>query len=98
MSVNAATREHGINYSLMVHGLKNADVELNRKVLSELAQTEPYAFKSITLLAKSQVKPEWLERRNKREMEKLYNVRKVKSDELDSDIPQYTTMQEILRY
>lgn len=96
VSCNAAAREHGINYSLMIRGLKNANVELNRKILSELAQTEPFAFKSLTLTAKSELDSEWVERRNKHEAKKLYAIKEEDLDEKNS-IPEYTTMQKILK-
>src|SRR5213079_1993983 len=42
--INAAVREHGMTYSKFMHGLKLAGVELDRKVLSDLAIREPEAF------------------------------------------------------
>ncbi len=45
--INAATRMEGMSYSKFMHGLKNADIHLNRKVLADLALNEPDAFKSI---------------------------------------------------
>ena len=96
MSCNAAAREHGMNYSLMIRGLKNANVELNRKILSELAQTEPYAFKSLALTAQSELDSEWIERRNKHEAKKLYAI-KEKDLNTEEVIPEYTTMQKILK-
>ena len=45
--INAAVREHGMVYSRFVDGLNKAGIELDRKVLSELAISEPAAFKSI---------------------------------------------------
>ena len=96
MSCNAAAREHGMNYSLMIRGLKNANVELNRKILSELAQTEPYAFKSLALTAQSELDSEWIERRNKHEAKKLYAI-KEKDLNTKEVIPEYTTMQKILK-
>src|SRR6476661_4935302 len=45
--INAATREHGMSYSQLMGGLKKAGIELNRKVLADLALNHPAAFKGI---------------------------------------------------
>lgn len=42
--LNAAVREHGLNYRDFIAGLKSANIQLNRKVLSELALTAPDEF------------------------------------------------------
>ena len=42
--INAAVRERGLHYSTFVHGLKKANVELDRKMLSEMAIYDPAAF------------------------------------------------------
>ncbi len=47
MRVNAAAREHGMSYSKFIGGLKKANIELNRKVLADLAMNHPDAFKAI---------------------------------------------------
>jgi large subunit ribosomal protein L20 len=52
--INAAAREHGLSYSRMVHGLKAAGVEVDRKILAELAVVDPKAFGELANLAKSQ--------------------------------------------
>jgi large subunit ribosomal protein L20 len=52
--INAAAREHGLSYSRMIHGLKQAGVEVDRKILAELAVTDPKAFGDLAELAKSQ--------------------------------------------
>lgn len=51
--VNAASRARGMMYSRFIHGLKKADVELNRKVLSEIAIHDPKAFDHLVEVAKS---------------------------------------------
>ncbi|MDP6107293.1 MAG: 50S ribosomal protein L20 [Candidatus Brocadiia bacterium] len=51
--LSAATRARGTNYSQFIAGLKKADVTLNRKVLSELAISEPEDFSRIVELAES---------------------------------------------
>ena len=45
--INAAAREHGLNYSQFMGGLIKAEIEVNRKVLAELAVNEPNAFKAL---------------------------------------------------
>jgi large subunit ribosomal protein L20 len=50
--LNAAVRECGITYSRFIDGLNRAGVEIDRKVLSELAIHEPAAFKAIVEKAK----------------------------------------------
>jgi len=50
--LNAAVREFGLTYSRFINGLALAGIEIDRKVLSELAITEPAAFKAIVETAK----------------------------------------------
>src|SRR4051795_510783 len=45
--INAGVREHGMTYSQFMHGIKLAGVDLDRKVLSDLAIREPEAFAAI---------------------------------------------------
>ncbi len=52
--INAAARQHGISYSRLMHGLLQAGVVIDRKVLADLAGSEPKAFAEIAELAKSQ--------------------------------------------
>jgi large subunit ribosomal protein L20 len=51
--INAAVREHGLTYSRFIAGLASAGVEVDRKVLSELAIHEPAAFAAIVAQAKN---------------------------------------------
>lgn len=51
--INAAARENGTTYGKLIAGLKAANVELDRKVLAELAVNEPKAFAAIVKSAKS---------------------------------------------
>lgn len=50
--ISAATKEQGVSYSAFVHGLKKANVQLNRKMLSQLAIFEPKAFSQLVDIAK----------------------------------------------
>ena len=45
--INAACRQHGISYSKFIYGLKKNKIELDRKILAELAQKHPQAFEKI---------------------------------------------------
>ena len=45
--INAASREHGLNYARFMSGLKHAGIEVDRKVLADLAVREPEAFKAL---------------------------------------------------
>ena len=49
--INAAAREHGLSYSRLMAGLKAAEVEIDRKILAELAVTDPAAFAKLAQLA-----------------------------------------------
>ena len=50
--INAASRQFGIVYSVFIKGLKLAEIDLDRKVLSDIAIKEPEMFKSIVEKAK----------------------------------------------
>ena len=52
--INAAARENGLSYSRLINGLKCANVEVDRKILAQLAVTDPQAFGALADLAKSQ--------------------------------------------
>jgi large subunit ribosomal protein L20 len=49
--INAAARMHNLSYSKFIHGLKLANVDLDRKVLAELAISDPVGFAKIAELA-----------------------------------------------
>ena len=53
--INAAAREHGLSYSRFINGLQQAGVEVDRKVLAQLAVSDPKAFGDLAELAKSKV-------------------------------------------
>lgn len=50
--INAATRAHGLSYSRLIHGLKQANVQLDRKALADLAVRDDAAFAAIVEVAK----------------------------------------------
>src|ERR1035437_13248 len=53
--INAAARINGLSYSKLIHGLKTAVVEIDRKVLADLAVTDPRGFAEIASLAKNKI-------------------------------------------
>ena len=53
--INAAARMNGLSYSKLMHGLKLAGGEVNRKMLSEMAISDPAGFAALAELAKSKV-------------------------------------------
>ena len=53
--INAAARLNGLSYSRFMYGLKLANVELNRKVLAELAVNDPEGFTALAECAKAQL-------------------------------------------
>ena len=53
--INAACRANGINYSTFMNGLKKAGVEINRKMLAELAVNDKAAFTALTEMAKAKL-------------------------------------------
>ena len=53
--INAAARINGLSYSNMMHGLKLAGVDINRKMLAEMAVNDAEGFKTLTEVAKKQI-------------------------------------------
>jgi large subunit ribosomal protein L20 len=53
--INAGARQNGISYSQFIHGLKQADVRLDRKVLADIAIRDPQAFSQIVETAKAAI-------------------------------------------
>jgi large subunit ribosomal protein L20 len=51
--INAGARQHGLTYSQFMHGLKLAGLDLDRKVLSDIAIREPEAFQAIAATAQA---------------------------------------------
>jgi large subunit ribosomal protein L20 len=51
--INAAARQEGLSYNQFIAGCKKANIELDRKVLADLAVREPAAFKAVAEQAKS---------------------------------------------
>jgi large subunit ribosomal protein L20 len=53
--INAAARMNGLSYSKLMHGLKLAEVEINRKMLSEMAINDAEGFKELAEVAKAKL-------------------------------------------
>lgn len=51
--INAATRMNGLSYSKFMHGLKKANIDMNRKMLSEMAIHDPSGFADLVKIAKN---------------------------------------------
>ena len=51
--INAGAREHGMSYSQLIHGLRLAEIDLDRKILADLAATEPEIFAGIVAQARN---------------------------------------------
>ena len=55
LCINAAARLNGMSYSKLMHGLKLAGVDVNRKMLAEMAVSDADGFKSLTDIAKEKI-------------------------------------------
>ena len=53
--INAAARMNGMSYSAFINGLKKAGVEINRKILAEMALNDDQSFKELVSVAKEQI-------------------------------------------
>ncbi len=51
--INAAARQNGLSYSRLVYGMTSAGIELNRKMLADLAVRDPQAFSAVVAKAKA---------------------------------------------
>lgn len=51
--INAAARQNGVNYSTLMSGLRRNNVEINRKVLADIAVHDPDAFKNLVEIAQN---------------------------------------------
>ena len=51
--INAASRINGLSYSKFMYGLKKADIDINRKMLADMAVNEPAVFKTIVIIDKA---------------------------------------------
>jgi large subunit ribosomal protein L20 len=51
--INAGARTHGLSYNQFMHGLRKAEIELDRKVLADIAVSDPKAFEALAEAAKA---------------------------------------------
>ncbi len=51
--INAAARQNGLSYNQLIHGLKQAEINLNRRTLADLAVSDPETFSTLAQQAKS---------------------------------------------
>jgi large subunit ribosomal protein L20 len=61
--INAGVREHGLSYSQFIHGLRLAEIDLDRKILADLAATQPDAFAAVVAQARNALNGEPVQRR-----------------------------------
>ena len=95
--INAACRENDISYSKFINGLNKAGIEINRKMLSELAIDDPKSFTALVVTAKKallgeEIKAEVKEtvKEVKKETEKVAKVVKEKIEEgKDGELPSH---------
>lgn len=53
--INAASRAQGLSYGRLIDGLRKADIEINRKMLADMAVREPEAFANLVTVARNKV-------------------------------------------
>ena len=79
--INAGAREHGLSYSRFVHGLRLAEIDLDRKILADLAVTDPEAFAAVAAQVQNALDGQPVQRRievERRPAEKAEPERKPK--------------------
>lgn len=87
--INAACRENDISYSKFINGLNKAGIEINRKMLSELAIDDPKSFTALVVTAKKALLGEKIKaevKEVKKETEKVAKVVKEKIEEVKEDL------------
>jgi len=84
--INAGAREHGLSYSQLVHGLKLAEIDLDRKILADLAVTEPDAFAAVLSQARDALDGEPVHRRIEGDRRQNAGVAEPESQEQDAEI------------
>lgn len=98
MRINAATNQHGMSYSKFIHGLKIEEIEVNRKMLSEIAIHDPKAFEQLVKIAdaaiksgkKAPVKPAVVKKEKEQALPKIEVVEKDDKVEIKVGAPKTT--------
>lgn len=88
--INAACRENGISYSQFMNGLDKAGVEINRKMLSELAIDNPKAFSALVETSKKALKGEVSKPEVKKEVKKVDKTKTTAKKEETEDLSKKT--------
>ena len=81
--INAACRMNGISYSKFINGLNKAGVEINRKMLSEIAINDEKAFANLVELAKTGKAPKAEVKTTTKKVEEKKDTKTVKKDKVD---------------
>ena len=84
--INAGVREHGLSYSQFIHGLRVAGMDLDRKILADLAATEPAAFAAVVSQAKNALDGEPAQRHTESDEVEATEAAERKAEELDVDL------------
>ena len=83
--INAACRQNDISYSKFINGLAKAGVEVNRKMLSEIAIADPKAFTSLVLVAKAALEGKTVEVKETKKVEtKKVETKKVETKKVET--------------
>jgi large subunit ribosomal protein L20 len=77
--INAGVREHGLSYSRFVHGLRLAEIDLDRKILADLAVADPEAFAAVVAQAQNALNGQPVQRRIEVERQPAEPERKPES-------------------
>lgn len=83
--INAGAREHGMSYSQFIHGVRLAEIDLDRKILADLAATEPEAFAVVAAQVKNALNGDPVQR----------NVKAEKRTEKPSEEPSQASTEEV---
>ena len=84
--INAGAREHGLSYSQLVHGLRLAEVDLDRKILADLAATEPDAFAAVVSQARNALDSEPAQRRTESDRRQAAGTTEPEGKEQDTEV------------
>jgi large subunit ribosomal protein L20 len=92
--INAGAREHGLSYSKLIHGLKLAEIDLDRKILADLAVTEPEIFGAVVGQAKNALDGNPVERRV--EVERQIEAAKSEEPPVAAETPEAEAGDEVI--
>ncbi len=91
MRINAACRENEISYSKFINGLNKAGIEINRKMLSELAIDNPKAFAALVETAKKALDGKTVKKETKEEVKEAPKAeKKAEKESSDKDLKSMT--------